>query len=69
MVRRSAFYHLLTPYSYTFRRIIHVQNVKEVKEFIEEKGIEMIDFKMVDINGSFRHVTIPASYFDEEMMS
>ena len=35
---------------------------------IKENGIEMVDFKMVDINGNFRHVTIPATGFDESIM-
>ncbi len=41
-------------------------NVQEVIQYIRENEIEMLDFKMVDINGSFRHVTIPASRFSEE---
>ncbi len=44
------------------------KNAKEVMKFIEENGIEMVDFKMVDINGTFRHVTIPAVRFNEETM-
>ncbi|MBQ2455718.1 MAG: type I glutamate--ammonia ligase [Firmicutes bacterium] len=45
------------------------KTVKEVMEFIEDNQIEMVDFKMVDINGAFRHVTIPVSYFDESIMT
>ncbi|MBQ3087448.1 MAG: glutamine synthetase beta-grasp domain-containing protein, partial [Clostridia bacterium] len=37
-------------------------------ELIKEKGIQMVDFKMVDINGQYRHVTIPAQNFSEETM-
>ena len=29
------------------------KTVKEVMEFIEDNQIEMVDFKMVDINGAF----------------
>ena len=29
----------------------------------------MVDFKVVDINGQFRHVTIPASQFNEDTMT
>ena len=43
------------------------------KEFFEalsllekEKGIKMVDFKMVDIHGQYRHVTILAENFTEE---
>lgn len=35
---------------------------------IREQDIKMVDFKIVDINGQFRHVTIPASQFTEETM-
>ena len=42
--------------------------VKDVLKMIEDNGIQMVDFKMVDINGQFRHVTIPAKNFNEEVM-
>ncbi len=42
--------------------------VQEIMELIREKDIKMVDFKMVDINGQFRHVTIPAKDFSEEVM-
>ena len=35
---------------------------------IRDEGIQMVDFKIVDINGQFRHVTIPANNFNEETM-
>ncbi len=35
---------------------------------IKENNIQMVDFKMVDINGQFRHVTIPAQNFSEDTM-
>ncbi len=41
---------------------------KEIQQLINDKGIEMIDFKMVDINGVFRHVTIPVRYFSEDIL-
>ena len=40
----------------------------ELMEFIKENDIKMIDFKIVDINGQFRHVTIPAAQFSEETL-
>ena len=43
-------------------------STQKVLELIREKGIKMIDFKMVDINGQFRHVTIPAENFSEDTM-
>ena len=42
------------------------KTVEGIMQFIRENGIEMVDFKMVDINGQFRHVTIPAEDFNEE---
>ena len=44
------------------------KSVQDVLNFIEENGIEMIDFKMVDINGQYRHVTIPAQNFSEDTL-
>ena len=42
--------------------------VERVLSLIKEKDIKMVDFKMVDINGQFRHVTIPAENFSEETL-
>ncbi len=42
--------------------------IKSIMNLIREKDIKMVDFKMVDINGQFRHVTIPAKDFSEEVM-
>ena len=42
--------------------------VQKIIKMIEEHDIKMVDFKMVDINGQFRHVTIPAKNFDESVM-
>ena len=44
------------------------RSVQDVLKMIEENGIEMVDFKMVDINGQYRHVTIPAQNFSEDTM-
>ena len=44
------------------------KTIKDVLEFIKENGIKMVDFKMVDINGQYRHVTIPAENFSEDTM-
>jgi glutamine synthetase len=44
------------------------KNVQDVLNLIKEHNIKMIDFKMVDINGQYRHVTIPAENFSEETM-
>ena len=44
------------------------KTVKDVMKLIEANNIEMVDFKMVDINGQYRHVTIPAENFSEDTM-
>ena len=42
---------------------------KDIIKRIKEENIQMVDFKMVDINGQFRHVTIPAGNFTEATMT
>ena len=44
------------------------KSVQDILALIREKGIKMVDFKMVDIHGQYRHVTIPAENFSEETM-
>ena len=44
------------------------KSVQDIMNLIQEKGIRMVDFKMVDINGQYRHVTIPAENFSEDTM-
>ena len=44
------------------------KTVQDVMKLIKENDIKMVDFKMVDIHGQFRHVTIPAQNFSEETM-
>ncbi len=41
---------------------------KDIMRLIQEQDILMVDFKIVDIDGQFRHVTIPAANFTEETM-
>ena len=45
------------------------EQVQKILDLIKEKGIKMIDFKMVDINGQYRHVTIPATHFSEKTLT
>ena len=47
---------------------ILAKSVKDIMQMIKENDIKMVDFKMVDINGQFRHVTIPAKNFSEDTM-
>ncbi len=44
------------------------KKVQDIIKLIKEKEIKMVDFKMVDINGQYRHVTIPAENFSEDTM-
>ena len=44
------------------------KTVRDVMKMIRDLDIQMVDFKMVDIHGQFRHVTIPAKNFNEEIM-
>ncbi len=44
------------------------KTVKDILNLVKQHDIKMIDFKMVDINGQFRHVTIPAKNFSEKTM-
>ena len=44
------------------------KSVADILAMIRENNIKMVDFKMVDINGQYRHVTIPAKNFSEATM-
>ncbi len=44
------------------------KTVQDIMSMIREHDIQMVDFKMVDIHGQYRHVTIPAGHFSEETM-
>ena len=44
------------------------KSVQDVLALIKDNNIKMVDFKMVDINGQYRHVTIPADNFSEDTM-
>ena len=44
------------------------KTAQDIIRLIEEEDIQMVDFKIVDIHGQFRHVTIPASQFTEDTM-
>ena len=44
------------------------KTVQDILALIEENDIQMIDFKMVDIHGQYRHVTIPAGHFSEDTL-
>ena len=44
------------------------KSVQDIMNMIRDNGIKMVDFKMVDINGQYRHVTILAENFNEDTM-
>lgn len=44
------------------------KGIQEIISLIQEKNIQMVDFKMVDINGQYRHVTIPAENLSADTM-
>ncbi len=46
-----------------------MKTVQDILQMIQDKGIKMVDFKMVDINGQFRHVTIPVQNFTESTLT
>jgi glutamine synthetase len=46
-----------------------ISTIEQAKTLIREKNIEMVDFKMTDIDGRWRHITIPARRFDESTMT
>ena len=43
-------------------------NLNEAKEFCEKNAVKMADFMMVDINGRWRHLTIPIDRFTEDTL-
>ena len=36
------------------------KTAQDIMNLIQKQNIQMVDFKIVDINGQYRHVTIPA---------
>lgn len=42
---------------------------EELKTFCQEQNIKMIDFKMVDLTGRWRHLTIPVDRFTEKTLT
>ena len=42
---------------------------EKVLQLCRENDIRMIDFKMVDLDGRFRHITIPVERFGERILN
>ena len=45
-----------------------IKNITEAKKFIKNNKIEFVDFKLVDMQGRFRHLSIPAERLTEKTM-
>ena len=45
------------------------KTLKEAQAFIKENDIKMIDFKMIDIDGRWRHISIPSQRLTEDTMT
>lgn len=43
-------------------------NIEEIQDYIRENDIEFIDFKIIDLRGRLRHLTIPASRFNDNLL-
>ena len=44
------------------------KNIAEAMRYIAEEEIEFIDFKLVDLKGRYRHLSIPTERLDEKLM-
>ncbi|MDO4582286.1 MAG: type I glutamate--ammonia ligase [Bacillota bacterium] len=42
--------------------------VEDVQKYCLENGVKMIDFKMIDLNGRWRHLSLPVERFNESVM-
>ena len=44
------------------------KNLNDIKKFIKENDVKFIDFKLIDLRGRFRHLSIPAENLTEKTM-
>ena len=44
------------------------KTLQEIQDFIRENDIEIVDFKLTDIDGRWRHLSIPATRLTEDTM-
>lgn len=44
-------------------------NYRELLNFVQEKGIEIIDFKIATLNGRWNHLSIPSTRLDEKLFA
>ncbi len=45
------------------------KTIEEAQAFCKEKGLKMVDFKMIDLTGRWRHLTIPVERFTQETLT
>lgn len=45
------------------------KNLEEAKKYCVNNNIKMVDFKMIDLLGRWRHLTIPIERFNEDIMN
>lgn len=45
-----------------------MQSWEEIKSYVEREEVEFIDFKVVDLFGRWRHLTIPVSQFQRDVV-
>lgn len=50
------------------REKIMFKNIKEAKDFIKKNDVQFVDFKLIDLKGRFRHLSIPAERLSEKIM-
>ena len=44
------------------------KSLKDIQKLIKDEGIRMVDFKLTDIDGRWRHLSIPAQRLNEGTM-
>ena len=44
------------------------KSFEEAKKYCAENDVKMIDFKMIDLDGRWRHIAIPESRFQPSLM-
>ena len=46
-----------------------LSNLEQVQAFCKDNGIKMVDFMMIDLNGRWRHLTMPVGRLTEDTMT
>ena len=44
------------------------KSFEEIEEFCTKNNIQMVDFKMIDLLGRWRHLSIPVKRFNKEIL-